>query len=165
MNAQNDFAKTIRVIPGASFGYTFGSGLNASFDCAFSFFDYKVDKSSGYTALHFSYAIFTHKKELYDNGFYRTFSVNIMNVVNNQFIVRLGKTKTKLKWGLGNRNTNRSNGWGFNFDVAAAPVVNFPFIGFRYFRVNNQCLGLGGSNPKFLYLGYQYPITLIENKN
>ncbi|MBC7865147.1 MAG: hypothetical protein IAF38_19390 [Bacteroidia bacterium] len=162
LKAQITFGKSVRFIPGISCGYTFGKGLNATVDCAVTALNYKLNNMPSYTGLHVSYSVFSHKKELYDNGFYRAISFNIMNVVNHQLITRLGLARTKLKWGYESRNSKKSNGWGFNADLAVSPIANYPFIGFRKFFIMNQCLGLGGSNPKFLYLGYQYPIEIYR---
>ena len=149
------------IVPGVYIGYTFGKGFNATIDCSVSFFDYTIsENSSGYLGLNFSYAIFTHARKLYKNGFYRVVSVNMMNSLNDLCITKLGLAKTKLKWGLDDVNKSYSKGWGLNMDIAIIPFKYSPVIGFRYFKINNICMGIGATNPKFLYTGYLHPFYI-----
>ena len=160
-NAQ--ISTVIRAIPNISVGYTFGYGVNCSAGCGVSLINYKVGSASTYSGLEVSYALFTHKRELYENGFYRVVAINLMNVVNEMAIIKLGMAKTKLKWGVNSVNTSYSNGWGINIDAAFKPYFYSPHLGFRYFRINNICMGIGQTNPKFLYVGYQLPILIYED--
>jgi hypothetical protein len=153
---------SVKVIPGFSFGYTFGKGINAGVQLGFSFFDYKLDNRSGYAGVNISFAVFTHARKLYENGYYRVFAVNLMNVYNEQFLLKLGLAKTKLKWGLNEVNKSYSNGWGINIDAGLKPFLFSPYVGFRYFRINNVCMGIGATNPKFVYVGYGLPFNLTH---
>jgi hypothetical protein len=162
-NAQ--IVTSIRVIPNISIGYTFGYGVNCSFGCGVSLIDYKIADVPVYSGLEFSYALFTHKRELYENGFYRVVSINLMNIVNEMMILKLGMAKTKLKWGVRSVNTSYSRGWGINVDVAFKPYYYSPHLGFRYFRINNVCMGIGQTNPKFLYVGYQFPFVIYNDES
>ena len=151
-----------RIIPGVCLGYTFGKGINFGLDLGVSFFDYQVNKMSGYSGINFSYAIFTHRRELYKNGYYRVFAINLMNVVDDKFILKAGMAKTKLKWGVNNVNKSYSNGWGLNMAIAFKPFIYSPSVGFRFFKINNVCMGIGATNPKFLYVGYELPYNLVD---
>jgi hypothetical protein len=161
LSAQN--ISSVKILPNVSFGYTIGKGINGGIGLGVSFIDYKIEDKASYAGLYFSYAMFSHKRELYKNGFYRVFSINAINVINEQLITRVGMAKTKLKWGVNNVNSSFSNGWGIDLDIGIRPVVYSPYIGFRYFQINNSCMGIGATNPKFLYLGYQYPIEIVAN--
>jgi len=153
----------VRIMPGVSIGYTFGHGMNAGIELGVSFMDYKIGQVSSYAGIDLSYAVFTHARKLYKNGYYRVFTFNFINVINEQGIVKLGMAKTKLKWGVGNVNKSFSDGWGFNVDAAFKPFLYSPSLGFRFFKINNVCMGIGATNPKFLYLGYMAPFNLTEN--
>jgi hypothetical protein len=157
-------ATNVRLIPSVSFGYTFGKGVNVGLGGAVSLLDYKISNVESYLGFDISYAVFSHERKLYKNGFYRAFSINILNVVNEMVITKIGMTRTKLKWGLNNVNKNFSNGWGINLDIAVKPAVYSPHLGFRYFAINNPCLGIGPTNPKFLYVGYQYPFLIYDGE-
>lgn len=152
----------VRLIPGVSFGYTFGKGINLGVGLGVSFFDYKIDNLKGYSGVHFSYAVFTHSRKLYENGYYRVFAMNVMNVVDEKFLLKFGIAKTKLKWGVNNVNKAYSKGWGLNIDIAIKPFFYSPSLGFRYFKINNICMGIGATNPKFLYIGYEMPYNLTK---
>lgn len=151
---------SIRLTPNLSVGYTFGKGLNAGVGMGVGLLNYQLGDLPSYAGFSCSYAIFSHERKLYKNGFYRVFSIQLMNVVDELQITRLGFAKTKLKWGVNNVNSSFSNGWGLDVDLAVRPIWNAPLLGFRYFRINNVCMGIGATNPKFLYVGYQYPIVL-----
>lgn len=160
--AQQSPTPVVRIIPGVSLGYTLGKGLNAGIDCSVSFFDYTLSKNTrGYSGLNVSYAIFKQENNIYEDGVYRAISVNIMNTVNDVFIVKLGLAKTKLKWGLNNVNKSYSKGWGLNLDIAYA-FKHIPVVGVRSFLTHNRCMGT--SQPTFLYLGYQKPVILTGTK-
>lgn len=162
-NARCQVSSNVRLVPDISLGYTFGRGLNAGLGLGISVLEYKINAVTSYTGLDISYSIFSHKRELYKNGFYRTLSLNLLNVINEQAITKIGFARTKLKWGLNNVNSNYSNGWGINLDIAVKPYPFSPQLGFRYFAVNSACLGLGQANPKFLYIGYQYPFLVYDS--
>lgn len=152
-------SSNVRIIPNAAIGYTFGKGINCTLGCGVSLLDYQIGKANAYSGLDVSFTLFTHKKDIYKEGLYRTIAVNLLNVVNEMGIVKLGVTKTKLKWGVNKVNTIRSS-WGPNIDIAFKPLEYGPSVGFRYFTLNNACMGIGQSNPTFLYMGYQYPILI-----
>ncbi len=156
---QGQTSSTIRIIPNAAVGYTFGKGINCTLGFGVSLLDYQIGKANAYSGLDVSFTVFTHKKDIYKEGLYRTIAVNLLNVVNEMAIVKLGVTKTKFKWGVNKVNTIRSS-WGPNIDLAFKPVEYGPAVGFRYFTLNNACMGIGQSNPTFLYVGYQYPILI-----
>ncbi len=160
LRAQISDVPVIRAIPGLSVGYTFGKGLNCTASLGVSFFDYEINKRKGYSGLNISYSVFTHSRQLYENGYYRVFAINLMNVYNEQFLLKLGLAKTKLKWGVNEVNKSYSNGWGINIDAGFKPSLFSPYLGFRYFRINNICMGIGATNPKFLYIGYELPLNL-----
>jgi hypothetical protein len=164
VSVKGQAASNVRLLPSVSFGYTFGKGINAGLGGAVSLLDYKIGNVRSYLGFDISYAVFSHERKLYKNGFYRAFSINVLNVVNEMLITKAGITRTKLKWGLNNVNKSFSNGWGINLDIAVKVYLYSPHLGFRYFRINNVCMGIGATNPKFLYLGYQYPFLLTDDK-
>lgn len=151
--AQTTF--NMRIVPGISLGYAFGRGIMANADLCISPIEYKVHGMYSYSGVHLSYTVFTNEMEVYEKGYFRAWSLNLMNVINNQYISRIGIAATWLKWGLNNVNTAKSKGIGLNLDFGYAPFRNYPYIGFRYYKNPNVCLGLRAKNPHFLYVGYQ----------
>ena len=146
--------------PGVTFGYTFGKGWNASLYMDIGLLKQQLNTTNLYHGLNISYTFFTHKSEMYASNLYRTFSFNYLVKVDNFTQLKLGMAKTKLKWGLNNRNS-KGTVWGLNIQAEAMPLQNGLLVGLRYFKLNNQCMGIGGKEPKFIYAGFQN--NLIES--
>lgn len=146
--------------PGITFGYTFGKGWNASVYADVGLIKNEINTTNLYHGLNISYTFFTHKSEMYASNLYRALSFNYFFKVDNLAQLKLGLAKTKLKWGLNNRNA-KGTVWGLNIQAEAMPLQNGILLGLRYFKLNNQCMGIGGKEPKFIYAGYQN--NLIES--
>jgi hypothetical protein len=146
--------------PGITFGYTFGKGWNASIYADFGLIRNQIHTTNLYHGVNVSYTFFTHKSEMYASNLYRALSFNYLFKVDNLAQLKLGMAKTKLKWGLNNRNS-KGTVWGLNIQAEAMPLQNGILVGLRYFKLNNQCMGIGGKEPKFIYAGFQN--NLIES--
>jgi hypothetical protein len=165
LHSQTTFCSSIRIIPSISVGYTFGVGINVGGHMGVSVLDYQINQFPCYSGLEVSYTVFTQRSMTYESGYFIVKAMNLMNVVNNQLITKIGLSNTCLKWGMEHRNTNKPKGWGWglNTELALAPLENFPYLGFRFFMPRNACLGLNNGNPKFIYAGYQYPFTVYHD--
>ncbi len=150
----------LAVSPGISCGYTFGKGWNAGLYTNIGIGQQQLNGAALSHGLNVSYTFFTHAPELYSENLYRVLSLNYVASYDKLAIVKLGLAKTKLKWGVDHRNTKRSS-WGLNFQAEAMPLRNGLLVGFRYFQLKDQCMGIGGREPKFIYAAYQY--NLLES--
>ena len=148
---------------GLTFGYTFGKGWNASIYANFGFVRQVINNKNLVHGVNVSYTLFTHKSELYQSNLYRVVSLNYVCNYDNLAQLKLGSAKSKLKWGLNNRNSKKTV-WGLNLQAEAMPFQNGALVGFRYFKLNDQCMGIGGKEPKLLYVRYQYNFLNSSSK-
>jgi hypothetical protein len=163
-NSQSDIGNTIRIWPGLRIGYNFGAGIDLGAHLGATFFNYTASQTPSNAGIDVGYDYFFGHTYLHEDnkGRFKTIAFSIMNVTNDQVIVKVGLSKTSVRWGFGDRNKSQSKTWGYNADISYSPYKNGIFIGYHLFQVNNACMGLGVKHSNILYLGYDYPVTFSK---
>lgn len=154
----------LSVSPGLTIGYTFGKGWNASLFSDIGIIQQKLNSGKIIHGINLTYTLFTHKSEMYESNLYRVLSFNYTCNYDQFAQLKLGVARTRLKWGYNNRNSKGSR-WGLNTQIEAMPLKNGALIGFRYFMINDKCMGIGGKEPRLFYTGYQYNILSLWPDN
>ncbi len=158
-------SQTVALVPGASFGYTFGAGINYGVELGCTFYSLSEIEANATTGLELGYHVFHGKSILNMEGRFKVLSANLLLTDHEMYKIKLGGAKTILKWGANNVNKTESNGIGLNIDLSySPPQSNIPWVGYRFFHIKNPCFGIRLKYVNTLYLAGRYPIGLGPTK-
>ncbi|MGL4597966.1 MAG: hypothetical protein ACRCYO_10570 [Bacteroidia bacterium] len=154
--------RPLQLRPGVSIGYIFGAGFSFGGELNYTPVVFRQNDSQNASGLFCSLHYFYSKGELYKATLYHTFSTGLVIDRDNQWMAKLGMSKSVLPWGRDHKNKTKSKNWSPTIDLSYAPWKNGIYLGYQIFLPGNACFGLDIKIANRLYSAYRFNVDELR---